>query len=403
MREFVHSSVQLLGNYGNYRTSKHLRTMATQIRVALVALFVAVALVFAFQRGYRVSRENAATLEVSSKVLLVPFSENRCEWRYNYVCKFFYHVRCNVFGAFQNFSLRFSVEDVVKEASDNDVVVLVWRGKSRSEVPRGMEELLAWRDSQAPGVRIGVLHIANEVNRTKWSWYSRPDFVLRNYWVPRPPLHVLYLPLPAQFPDDCHPNRSDDVSTTSGFPKACSCQNENLKRASHRKFLWSFAGSVRRNRSNLLGRIHKWRLRDRGSIVVAGNFGGDGDFAAKDGTTNPKYNFLRSLADTQFAFAPCGNVMETHRIYEALVMGAIPVVEKCEDETAAFFPFHEVVVSGGPKAMLRFVDRYATSPSAVDALQKRVLRWWHGYQAQIPQDVLRTTLRNVPATQRYAI
>lgn len=298
-----------------------------------------------------------------------------------------------------------AVSEFKERARDDDVAVVIWRSKDHDAIPDGLADLLQWRegtlreDVRAPRVRIGVFHIANEVNRTYWPWYSAPDFVIRNYWIPDIPKHVTYVPLGPQLPNICTP-RSTSRPWSPAPPEAtCSCNGLGYRRSSTRKYLWNFSGSLRKKRAELLKRLRKHPLlKDRGYVQVAKKFGGDGVFGST--VNNPKNSYLESILESQFVFAPCGNAMETHRIYEALSLGAIPVIENCSPEVSHFFPYEELLIEGGTEEMVRFVESYKDKSEKIDDLQRRVTTWWISYAEEVGRNVSSTINRHVPPAWR---
>lgn len=340
---------------------------------------------------------------------ILPGSENRCSFRFNYLCKFWFYIRCNVLAAFPNVKMlgteAIAIEEFKTQAKDGDIALFVWRSKKHMEVPRGLLELLSWREEQyqgrrRPHIRVGVFHTANEVNRTDWPWYSKPDFILRNYWIPNMPHHTTYIPLGPQVPNACRPRSTDpSKSGVSSFSRICRCDGLRLTPASRRPYLWSFSGSLREKREELVERLQQSdTLKNKGFLHVAGKFGGDGAIGSVH--SDPKNAYLESVMQSQFVFSPCGNVMETHRIYEALALGAIPVIEKCESENSSFFPFHELLIDGGPAGMLRFVEKYAGRPAEIDLLQLRISRWWQEYVLEIAYNVSAGVSKHVPPMLR---
>lgn len=337
-------------------------------------------------------------------LFLLPGKENRCHYQYDYTCKFWFYVRCYIFGAFPNIKMLSLGPDayveVKQQAKAGDIAAVIWRSKNHSLVPENLLELLSWREhmhaKKGIRIKIGVFHISNEKNRANWHWYLMADFVVRNYWIPQMPMHVTYAPLGHQLPNICMPYSTEveNVSFTSSRP-ACSCNGLGFKAASKRKYLWNFSGSIRKKRGELLRKLQKsLTLKDRGYVKVSKQFGGAGEFGSKH--QNPKTEYLESILHSQFVFAPCGNVMETHRIYEAISLGAIPIVENCDEENSVFFPFKEVLIDGGLEPLIAFVDQHINEPEKVDALQARVQTWWKEYSQSIAKNVSDTMLGHVP-------
>lgn len=252
-----------------------------------------------------------------------------------------------------------------------------------------------WREKEAPDVRIGVFHVGNELIRKNFPWYAEVDFVLRNYWLPdgRFPPNVGYIPLGFQMPSICAPESPIISEFTT-----CTCGGQHLPHASARSYLYSFSGSLRRGREEMLLAFNQSSLAQKGKIQVASALGGDGE--------NPKAQHIATIVDSVFVLAPCGNVMEKHRIYEALALGAIPLIERCVDKEIGanidgFVPFQDLILDSY-KDMLSFITRYANNRVRQDQLQQRVLEWWTNYSTQIGQNATFVALTNVPQSVRWA-
>lgn len=345
-------------------------------------------------------------------VYVVPGNENRCFFRYNYVCKFWFFIRCYVFSAFPKAKmLSFGpagVDDLKRLAKSGDIAVVLWRSKKHREVPNNLNEILDWQSTfglvdNVPRIRVGVFHIANEVNRTFWPWYTKPDFIVRNYWIPDMPQHVTYVPLGPQLPNNCQPwSTEHDRWMDPPRQPSCKCKSLSLPPISNRKYLWHFSGSLRKQRKRLVRMLESSpSLRNKGYLQIAKKFGGDGEFGTK--ANNPKTEYLQSILNSKFVFAPCGNAMETHRIYEAVALGAIPVIENCDDAVSHFFPFRELVVDTPLENMLQFVQQYADDNEEIDKLQRRLLTWWGQHMNEFAANVSRVMTTHVPASLRTAI
>ncbi|CAN8077328.1 unnamed protein product [Agarophyton chilense] len=346
-------------------------------------------------------------------LFIFPGTETRCYWQFNYICKFWFYIRCFVLGAFPNVQTLpegiQALDQLKQRAKQGDIALVVWRSRKHRQIPNNLRELLEWQqlssqpNNNVPRLRIGVLHIANEVNRTDWHWYLQPDFIIRNYWIPDMPAHATYIPLGPQFPNQCMPwSTDDDKWTHSAAPPPCSCNSVSLPKASSRKYLWHFSGSLRKRRSRLVKLLRSSKaLKSRGYIQVSKHFGGQGVFGSKQ-DDNPKTQYLQSILQSKFVFAPCGNAMETHRIYEAIALGAIPVIENCDPAVSHFFPFTELLIDGDIQNMVEFVQRYLHKEHEIDALQQRVQHWWRQYSINYAKNVSRIVTQHVPPALRTA-
>lgn len=359
-------------------------------------------------------------LEQHSKttVWFLPGSEVNCDYQFNYVCKFWFYVRCIVFKDISNFKIMTSKQGGLSKTltlvQPGDVIITVWRFGKHKDLPPSLERLVSKQKNQSSivsKIRFGVLHIAPERGRSDWPWYSLPHFIIRPYWVNNPPIHVQYIPLGPQLPHACHPGSIFESTVSSNSTShlikskdVCTCSESLiLKRASKRKYLWSFSGSLRSKRNILVNELNKSNeLRGIGKIEIASRFGGDGVFGSANIEENPKTKHLQLIQDSMFVFAPCGNVMETHTIYEAIVLGAIPVIEGCDSENYAFFPYSSVIVKS-PIDMIKYVESYVGRFHAIDKLQQNLLAWWQTYSEDVARNVSKVIFTNVPHNLRTAI
>lgn len=80
-------------------------------------------------------------------------------------------------------------------------------------------------------------------------------------------------------------------------------------------------------------------------LKVEHAFRGDGPMGNVE--KDPRSALLEEMLDSRVVFAPCGNVMEAHHIYNAIMNGAIPIIENCEYGRSSFTTFGLVLVDGG--------------------------------------------------------
>ncbi len=165
-----------------------------------------------------------------------------------------------------------------------------------------------------------------------------------------------------------------------GYWNPAKSQFKTLTPASRRKFLWSFDGELRKSSRldavRALRHIEPHFLRDTGPTYEKPTL----DF-------KPEYQEI--LSDSAFAPAPMGNVtLETFRMYEALELGAIPLIERRGS------PYFEHVLGSHPLPSFRrwsdataFVERYAGDGAGLDALQRSCLEWWTEFKVGLSQRV----------------
>lgn len=365
---------------------------------------------------------NGGLSTTKRKIFFVPGRETGCTDRFNYICRFWFHVRCVIFRDVRNIVvvpdyLR-GLERAVELATRGDAIIFVTRSSRHRAPPWQLKYFLQMQKNRAFSeelmhVKIGVFHIAPEFGRSHWPWYKLPDFVIRMYWVRNNlPSHIISIPIGAQYLDNCMPSFIQDSipkklppSTNSyEMNPSCSCGKKRMIPASQRPYLWSFSASLRRRRLSLVRSIQRNKnLRHRGILNIVRKFGGNNHLGSRNSMLNPKRKHLKMIEKSMFVFAPCGNVMETHRLYEAISLGAIPVVENCEPKLSPFLPFRDTIINGGVENMTKFVSQHAHNPHTVEILQKKMMKWWASYIDEVARNVSRVIISNVPRIQRQPI
>ena len=89
-------------------------------------------------------------------------------------------------------------------------------------------------------------------------------------------------------------------------------------------------------------------------------------------------------------------------------LGAIPVIENCEDEkTNAFFPYREFIFDNHLK-MIAFVEKFVDQNTniidseSIDALQENMLLWWNSYSRKLAENVVEVATRHVTDAEKWA-
>jgi hypothetical protein len=120
---------------------------------------------------------------------------------------------------------------------------------------------------------------------------------------------------------------------------SCNGMSDVLK-ASERRHFFNWQGNIRRNRRSMVSSAQKQYKTSneadaRYYLSPRGN-GFDGDQAS----------FQDAVENSAFTLCPCGNNAETHRLWEALLAGSIPVQEDCADtkSQAKFLAFVKKVL-----------------------------------------------------------
>ena len=150
------------------------------------------------------------------------------------------------------------------------------------------------------GYRVGVLHLSDEWFTAPVDFYTEADFVFRNFYRP----DVAHLPNVLFVP----------VGYKQGLHKYA------VERPiSDRQYYWSFAGQ-------LGGKVSRRAMMEQAQNIPGGiAYVGKGYNDSKDLSFE---GYVELICDTVFVLSPAGNrCAETSRFYEALEVGAIPIVE----------------------------------------------------------------------------
>lgn len=357
-------------------------------------------------------------------VLLAGAVEGDCAGRYNVGCKFFHYLRCGVFGHLPVFRWVRSVDEYLPHAAAGDVVMVIDRPSDTTAAPPEVAALLAARDTAhtiPAAVAVGIYHTADEGKHPVWGWYDRLDLVLRNYWVAdlaNTTAHpaLLHVPIGPAAPNACVPASPAGLAIndlSSAVPDAgvdvassayCTCPGlPPLARASARPVGYHLSAFVHQSRQDLFdavaasaaadaaadaaaaagGAPRPPRLGNGTGIVVAHNTFGGASGTVGSPVDDPKIAYLAAMASAALVYVPCGNVGETHRLYEAMLTGGVPLVARCEESPRDWMPappgelLHGDAAGRGAHAgMVATAQRLLADPAAADALQAETARRW---------------------------
>lgn len=146
-------------------------------------------------------------------------------------------------------------------------------------------------------LKVGIIHLADEHFDSNIDFYNNASFVFRNYY------------------------RSDAKKISQYFPlgyKTGISSLKEIKAIEDRTFSWSFAGQLKGTRFDMFEAAKK---------VPGGKFHLTSSWNCDSSLSTQEYAEL--LNNTIFCLCPKGNSsLETFRIFEALEMGAIPIVEE---------------------------------------------------------------------------
>lgn len=214
-----------------------------------------------------------------------------------------------------------------------------------------------------------LVHIGDEFYEIGADRYQCFRGVFRSYWSSVfNPKYVKVLPLGCALPD----------SAASIMP------------ASQRRYAWSFIGQAgkctRPDMVRALSTVEP-HISFSTTAVRGMSFWTKGIVGPK---RIPKSEFLGILRDSAFAPAPMGNAnLESFRIYEALDVGTIPIVEKRMflDYFRELLGDHPIPTVGSWREARDLMRRYLDDPPALDRLQQDCTQWWGEYQIRLTGEI----------------
>lgn len=155
-----------------------------------------------------------------------------------------------------------------------------------------------------------------------------------------------------------------------------------------RKHFCSFVGALKHSRTReamATGLIRGGYVKSTDSYKRMGFDGGQkcavyfsgSNWSDKKQMVNYEYRSL--LANTVFALVPLGRGPDSFRLYEALELGAIPIITDHGAFTEPFgpdCPLPRVPESQWDSAPVTLLNKYYDDRAATFELQQRVFTWW---------------------------
>jgi hypothetical protein len=205
---------------------------------------------------------------------------------------------------------------------------------------------------------VGLFHVADDTYRSRLDAYGSFAFVWRTYFhTALDGLSVRQMPIG---PRGVDPIAAPPSATARRGPR-------------ERLYTWSFAGTLSTSRDAMLDALG---AVDGGKTQI--------------GAISDEAEAFDLLADT--VFAPCGmgtSHLESSRIYAALEVGAIPIVERRRwlDYFGVLFGTDHPLPSvrswiEAPELMRRLL----ADEHALTALQKRTVDWWSATKTRLAAD-----------------
>jgi hypothetical protein len=224
-----------------------------------------------------------------------------------------------------------------------------------------------------------LLHLGDEHGTDDRSFYANADLVLRNYW---------FETIMAERKVTWVPN-GYAIGVGPAAPAA-------RLRASQRSSAGFFAGALG------MRKLSHEREMMKAAVEQAG-VGFELRFTATSRDRLGPAAYSSHLGDARFALVPGGNSPETIRLYDALEMGAVPIMLRSAfvDATDALNAPPFVLLNDWSElaaAYAPFADDLPRALAELDALQDKVVGWWGEFK-HLQQKKLRNMIDAVMARQ----
>jgi hypothetical protein len=244
--------------------------------------------------------------------------------------------RCVVFGRFANVS-TVDIAQVAVNRTHNRTsvfsslghVVLMERAGTMSQMQLLVESAALRR---APS----ILLIADEQCNQDYMQWSTARTVLRHYvcnmdtlstYVPNGFRELAYGMFPG-FRAKILPNTTCEGSVS-------------IIAASRRTHFFNYQGSIRRGRAKMAASV---KSQYEVSTLSSARY----YFSS---TPIPGPSFQAAVFNSVFTLCPCGNNIETHRLWEALIAGSIPVQEDCSSDA-------ENKINHSERQFIRYLEQH---------------------------------------------
>jgi hypothetical protein len=175
------------------------------------------------------------------------------------------------------------------------------------------------------------------------------------------------------------------------IPLGYSLENEEPKvAASDRRYAWSFIGEAgKSSRPDMVRALASIEPHITYSVTpVRGVTFFDLNTLGQRRIPRPEFSHI--LAQSAFAPAPMGNAsLESCRLYDALKVGAIPIIERrlTLDYFRKFFGDHPLPTVRSWGEAHKFIVKMLDQPAEMDILQQRCLSWWEQYRSSLGANI----------------
>ncbi|TPE48179.1 exostosin family protein [Amaricoccus solimangrovi] len=150
--------------------------------------------------------------------------------------------------------------------------------------------------------------------------------------------------------------------------------------AGERTYVWSFLGEIKASRQSMVNALSS----------IGPHFINRNRAAPQDGKRSTD-TFDEVMSDTVFAPSPMGTVIvETGRVYEALELGCVPIVEKrfLLDYYREILGDHPIPTFMTWRQAAEYVSRMTRDRARLEDEQARMREWWLSKREAIRRDVV---------------
>lgn len=190
---------------------------------------------------------------------------------------------------------------------------------------------------------VGAVLMADELSGFPVAWYKYAPFVFRHYYDAarlNEPEGVVWVP--NGFGND--PGNEECAESCRGGAgdweaRAWACFAKR-RLTSERRYLLSFMGWVHNdNRRAMMAEFARVKSAHPQWAYFVQDAGGFGPKTGPGGAIGLSQTEMhRVMRDSMFCLAPCGNNPETHRLWESLWDGCIPIMAHCNSVKKVAFP-----------------------------------------------------------------
>jgi len=212
--------------------------------------------------------------------------------------------------------------------------------------------------------KYAIIHVGDELYGHRTDCYKNAEFVLRNYWHKKftNQKHVYAFP----------------VGYASGFWK--DAIDKNVKPASERAYVWSFAGQIT-HKPTREAMITHMRTVPQHFVYET--------FAWADANSLSRPDYRNILLNSIFVPCPTGwwNI-DSFRVSEALECGCIPIVENKPFDyfTRLFGRYPFLSVSTWDQAP-ELINKLLADPIRLEQVRRRCHQWWLHHKKTLKKEI----------------